>query len=112
MLLCIIMVLGTISIGALVYCVGMFYMKFFAKDVNVKAQDFVEAWWTPEAKADVDACIRERKGALIRKRILVETFKKNVNNRKFVDVMAQTRAFMPPDFVLGNLAYVTLPIAA
>lgn len=111
MTLCIIMCMGSIALGALVYYIGLFASKILSKDVKTKCDDLV-AWWTPEAKQDVDLFIREHKGAQIKKRILIETFKKNVNNPKFADVMARTKALMPPDAILGNLAYVTLPIAA
>ena len=115
MLLCIIMVMGAIVIGLFTLAIGMLlgYVSraILVKDVKVKTQDFV-SWYTEDARKDVELYIREKKGAQIKKRILIETFKKNVSNPKFADIMANTKALMPPDAILGNLAYVTLPIAA
>lgn len=87
------------------------YCKNIIEDVDTKAKDFA-SWYTEDARKDVELYIREKKGAQIKKRILIETFKKNVSNPKFADIMANTKALMPPDAILGNLAYVTLPIAA
>jgi hypothetical protein len=103
------MVVGTIGIGVFAFALGMLigYVSrtILVKDVDQKCEDTAK-WFTEAAKVDVDAYIRERKGAILRKRILINAFKECAG--KSYSEFAAYKAIVPPAFILANLFVPTI----
>ena len=107
MLLCIIMIVGTISIVAATWFMGKainYIFSLIKGDIDVKCEDTV-SWLTEAAKKDIESYVNEKRGELIRRRILINAFKANAtkSGSEFVRNMNRVKGITPPASVCGHL---------
>lgn len=104
MLLVIIMLVGTIVMGWVTWKTLEFYSRII-KDINVKSED-TAAWFTEAAKKDIALYVNEKRGELIRRRILINAFKANAHKSgsEFVRNMNRVKGITPPASVCGHLS--------
>jgi len=111
MLLVVVMLIGTILMGYVVWGTMAFYTKVYnmffrtKEDIDTKCEDVV-SWYNEAAKKDIESYVNEKRGELIRRRILINAFKANAtkSGSEFVRNMNRVKGITPPAAICGHLS--------
>ena len=98
------MIVATFATVVLLMVLGSVLAEVTGRKVKMQEMEVKAAtWFTEEAKQDIALYIAEKRGPLVRSRMLVNAMKKHVGKPNYMELMRRERAIMPPNCILGNL---------